>query len=63
MAMGNAYKTSNFITAAAFAQRLLELPEMASEKNAELRIKVRRGRGGGGCGGRWMHGGSPFIYT
>ena len=32
----------NYITTAAFAHRLLELPDMASERNAELRGKVRK---------------------
>jgi coatomer protein complex subunit alpha (xenin) len=41
MAMVSAFKFQNYITAASFATRLLELPDLASEKNAELRIKVR----------------------
>jgi coatomer subunit alpha len=41
MAMASAFKFQNYITAASFAQRLLELPELASEKNSDLRIKVR----------------------
>jgi len=40
-AMGTAYKQSNFICAASFSRRLLELPDMSSEKNAQLRVKVR----------------------
>mmetsp|Transcript_12825 Transcript_12825/g.19436 ORF Transcript_12825/g.19436 Transcript_12825/m.19436 type:complete len:1256 (+) Transcript_12825:97-3864(+) len=39
-AMGTAFKNKNFITAASFARRLLELPDMKSERNAELRIKA-----------------------
>jgi coatomer protein complex subunit alpha (xenin) len=35
-----AFKYQNYITAASFAQRLLELNELASEKNAELRLKA-----------------------
>lgn len=32
----------NYITAATFAHRLLELPDMASERNAELRGKAQK---------------------
>lgn len=39
--MGTAFKTSNFICAASFLRRLLELPDMSSEKNTQLRLKVR----------------------
>ena len=39
--MGTAFKQSNFICAASFSRRLLELPDMSSEKNAALRVKVR----------------------
>jgi len=42
MAMVSAFKFQNFITAASFAHRLLELPDIASEKNAELRIKAQK---------------------
>ena len=48
MAMVSAFKFQNYITAASFANRLLELPDLVSEKNAELRVKVRKG-----CD-RWM---------
>jgi len=41
-AMGTAFKHKNFIAAAGFAQRLLELPDMTSERNAELRVKVTK---------------------
>lgn len=40
MAMASAFKGKNFITAASFAQRLLELPDLSSERHADLRIKV-----------------------
>ena len=39
-AMGTAFKHKNFIVAASFARRLLELPDMKSERNADLRMKV-----------------------
>ena len=38
-AMGTAFKHKNFIAAASFSRRLLELPEVNSEKNADLRTK------------------------
>lgn len=38
--MGTAFKHKNYIVAAGFARRLLELPDMSSERNAELRMKV-----------------------
>ena len=41
-AMGTAFKHKNYITAASFARRLLELPDLASEKNAELRTKATK---------------------
>jgi coatomer subunit alpha len=41
-AMGTAFKHKNFISAAGFARRLLELPDMNSEKNADLRIKATK---------------------
>jgi coatomer protein complex subunit alpha (xenin) len=41
-AMGTAFKHKNFIVAASFARRLLELPDMTSERNAELRVKVSK---------------------
>lgn len=43
-AMGEAFKIKNFITAASFARRLLELPDISSEKNATLKTKVRAAR-------------------
>ena len=39
-AMGTAFKNKNFITAASFARRLLELPDIKSERNADLRVKA-----------------------
>lgn len=42
LAMVNAFKLKNFITAASFARRLLELPDVASEKNAQLRGKAQK---------------------
>lgn len=41
-AMGTAFKHQNFIVAASFARRLLELPDMSSERNAELRLKATK---------------------
>jgi coatomer subunit alpha len=41
-AMGTAFKHKNFIVAAGFARRLLELPDMASERNADLRSKAQK---------------------
>ena len=41
-AMGTAFKNKNFIVAASFARRLLELPDMSSERNAELRSKATK---------------------
>jgi coatomer protein complex subunit alpha (xenin) len=41
-AMGTAFKHKNFIVAAGFARRLLELPEMSSERNADLRVKATK---------------------
>ena len=40
--MGAAFKAKNFINAASFARRLLELPEISSERNAELRNKAQK---------------------
>lgn len=40
-AMGTSFKHKNYIVAASFARRLLELPDMRSAKNADLRSKVR----------------------
>jgi len=42
LAMGTAYRHKNFISAASFARRLLELPDMSSERNAELRVKATK---------------------
>ncbi len=39
-AMVQAFRIKNYITAASFAHRLLELPEVSSEKNAEIKSKV-----------------------
>ena len=41
-AMATAFKHKNFIVAASFARRLLELPDMNSEKNADLRAKATK---------------------
>jgi coatomer subunit alpha len=41
-AMGTAFKHKNFIVAASFARRLLELPDMSSERNADLRVKATK---------------------
>jgi len=41
-AMASAFKNKNFINAAAFARRLLELPDMNSEKNADSRTKAQK---------------------
>merc|ERR1739844_368894 len=41
-AMGTAFKQQNFIAAASFARRLLELPDMSSAKNAQLRVKATK---------------------
>jgi len=41
-AMGTAFKHKNFILAASFARRLLELPDMSSERNAGLRVKATK---------------------
>jgi coatomer protein complex subunit alpha (xenin) len=40
--MGTAFKNKCFIAAASFSRRLLELPEVASEKNADLRSKASK---------------------
>jgi coatomer protein complex subunit alpha (xenin) len=40
--MGTAFKHKNFIVAASFARRLLELPDMSSERNADLRVKATK---------------------
>jgi len=41
-AMAAAFKSKNFIVAASFARRLLELPDMKSERNADLRMKATK---------------------
>jgi coatomer protein complex subunit alpha (xenin) len=41
-AMGTSFKHKNFIAAAGFARRLLELPDMSSERNKDLRVKATR---------------------
>ena len=41
-AMVASFKIKNFITAATFAHRLLELPDISSDKNAEMKQKVCR---------------------
>jgi coatomer protein complex subunit alpha (xenin) len=41
-AMGTAFKHKEFIVAAGFARRLLELPDMSSERNADLRVKATK---------------------
>jgi len=41
-AMGTAFKHKNFILAAGFARRLLELPDMSSERNVDLRVKATK---------------------
>ena len=43
-AMGTAFKHKNYILAAGFARRLLELPDMSSERNADLRNKAMKVR-------------------
>ncbi len=42
LAMALCYKNKNFITSAGMAQRLLELPDMTSERNADLRRKASK---------------------
>ena len=43
-AMGTAFKHKNYIAAASFARRLLELPDMSSERNADLKVKATKVR-------------------
>ena len=43
-AMGTAFKHKNFILAASFARRLLELPDMSSERNKDLKVKAMKVR-------------------
>jgi len=49
LAMITSFKHKNFITAASFARRLLEMPDINSAKNATLLQKVRL-RGTRDCG-------------
>ena len=42
LAMTASFKAKCFITAAGFARRLLELPDIASEKNAQVRSKAQK---------------------
>ena len=41
-AMGTAFKHKNFIAAASFSRRLLELPEVGSARNADLKSKASK---------------------
>lgn len=41
-AMANAFKSKNFINAASFARRLLELPDINSERHADTRVKAQK---------------------
>mmetsp|Transcript_36223 Transcript_36223/g.66301 ORF Transcript_36223/g.66301 Transcript_36223/m.66301 type:complete len:244 (+) Transcript_36223:3077-3808(+) len=41
-AMVSAFRIKNYITAASFAHRLLELPEVSSERNAEMKSKAQK---------------------
>jgi coatomer protein complex subunit alpha (xenin) len=41
-AMASAFKSKNFVNAASFARRLLEMPDMSSEKNADARFVLDR---------------------
>jgi len=43
-AMGTAFKHKNYITAASFARRLLELPDISTQRNAELKSKAMKVR-------------------
>lgn len=43
-AMASAFKSKNYINAASFARRLLELPDMNSERNADSRSKAQKVR-------------------
>jgi len=40
--MVSAFRIKNYITAASFAHRLLELPEVSSERNAEMKSKAQK---------------------
>ena len=41
-AMATAFKSKNFINAASFARRILELPDINSERHAETRVKAQK---------------------
>jgi len=41
-AMGTSFKHKNYIVAAGFCRRLLELPDMNSQRNADLRVKANK---------------------
>ena len=41
-AMASAFKAKNFINAAGFAKRLLELPDVNSERHADTRTKAQK---------------------
>jgi len=41
-AMGTAFKHKHYIVAASFARRLLELPDMSSQRNADLKVKATK---------------------
>jgi coatomer protein complex subunit alpha (xenin) len=41
-AMASAFKSKNYVNAASFARRLLEMPDMSSEKNADARSKAQK---------------------
>lgn len=41
-AMASAFKNKNFVNAASFSRRLLELPDINSEKHAETRLKAQK---------------------
>jgi coatomer protein complex subunit alpha (xenin) len=42
LAMRTAFKYQNFITSASFARRLLELPDITSERNNETRVQAQK---------------------
>jgi hypothetical protein len=44
VAMVGSYKIQNYINAASFARRILELPEASSSKNEENRVKAAKGK-------------------
>lgn len=43
-AMGTAFKHKNYIVAASFARRLLELPDISTQRNADLKSKAMKVR-------------------